>query len=227
MDQHEYVRGALAYYAENGYEPGNPEDGEWHNCHYPVPKCLGGTETVKLLKQHHAVQGVLQSEEYQHCCIQTWELAYLNDDMLALAQKWRQDLCRRAGIRSNERLTPEERHQKMKLAGQRRQESITNEDILAFREGAKRYRETLTLTELRRNFDAPPEEKSKRSRNGWETRRQNFTDEQLTEQASERGKLGGAARVAKYTPEERSAQVRKAWETRRRNQALRRECDRE
>ena len=44
-NQHTWVYGCYAYYLENGYEPGNPEDGEWHECHYPVPACLGGTET--------------------------------------------------------------------------------------------------------------------------------------------------------------------------------------
>lgn len=88
MDQHEYVRGALAYYAENYYEPGNTEDGEWQDCHYPAPKCLGGTETVKLLRQHHAVQGVLQSEEYQYPCIYGWEKKYLPKEYLSLFDKW-------------------------------------------------------------------------------------------------------------------------------------------
>lgn len=88
MDQHEYVRGALAYYAENYYEPGNPEDGIWEDCHYPKPECLGGRTTIKLLKQHHAVQGVLQSEEYQHRCIWGWEVDYLSGELLDTARKW-------------------------------------------------------------------------------------------------------------------------------------------
>lgn len=109
MNQHEYVLGCQRYYAENGYEPGNPEDGEWHDCHYPVPKCLGGTETVKLLKQHHAVQGVLQSEEYQRCCIWGWEKAYLDGEPLALARKW-QGVRAKANVSKGwANMTPEER----------------------------------------------------------------------------------------------------------------------
>jgi hypothetical protein len=222
MNQHEYVLGCQRYYAENGYEPGNPEDGEWHDCHYPVPKCLGGTKTIKLLKQHHAVQGVLQSEEYQHCCIRTWELAYLDGELLALARKWRSNLGRLAGKRSAALLTPEERSLKMRRAGQRRQETITGEDIRAFQEGRKRYLETLTPDDIRRNFDAAPEVKSERSRRSWETRRANYTEEQITAQASRNGALGRKAKLEKYTPEERSEHSRKAWETRRRNEALRR-----
>jgi hypothetical protein len=68
MNQHEWVLGCQRYYAENYYEPGNFEDGVWEKCHYPVPKCLGGTETVYLLKDHHQVQGLLQSQEFNHRC---------------------------------------------------------------------------------------------------------------------------------------------------------------
>lgn len=88
MDQHEYVLGCQRYYAENYYEPGNPEDGEWHDCHYPAPACLGGTTIIKLLKQHHAVQGVLQSEEYGRPCIYGWEGKLLPDHYLDLFNKW-------------------------------------------------------------------------------------------------------------------------------------------
>lgn len=89
MNQHEWVAGCLAWYREADLVPGNPEDGVWEACHYPVPKCLGGTATVLLLKEHHAVQGVLQSEEYQRCCIWAWELAYLEGELLDLARKWK------------------------------------------------------------------------------------------------------------------------------------------
>ena len=98
MDQHEWVLGCQRYYAENYYEPGNPEDGEWHDCHYPVPDCLGGTETVKLLEQHHAVQGVLQSEEYQHPCIFGWERQYLPEQLRSTYDKWKSELGRIGGL---------------------------------------------------------------------------------------------------------------------------------
>jgi hypothetical protein len=88
MNQHEWVAGCQSYYRENYLEPGNPEDGEWHDCHYPTPKCLGGTNTVKLLVQHHAVHGILQSEEYNYPCIYTWESAYLPVEYLPLYDKW-------------------------------------------------------------------------------------------------------------------------------------------
>jgi hypothetical protein len=89
ITQHEFVAECLRYYAENYYEPGNPEDGKWDIAHYPTPKCKGGTETILLLREHHAIQGLLQSEEFNHPCIGFWEQAYLPDDYLPLLEKWR------------------------------------------------------------------------------------------------------------------------------------------
>jgi hypothetical protein len=88
MNQHDFVEGCLRWYLEADLQPGNPEDGEWHECHYPAPKCLGGTETVLLLKEHHAIQGVLQSEEYDHPCIWGWEKPFLPGEYVPLWQKW-------------------------------------------------------------------------------------------------------------------------------------------
>lgn len=89
ITQQEFVEGCLSYYAENYYQQGNPEDGQWDICHYPVPKCKGGTETVLLLRQHHAIQGLLQSEEFEHPCIGFWEQKYLPAEYLPLLEKWR------------------------------------------------------------------------------------------------------------------------------------------
>jgi hypothetical protein len=72
-NQHEFVGNCIAWYKKADLTPGNPEDGIWHKAHYPVPKCLGGTDWIWLLKEHHAVQGVLQSMEYEHCCLGGWE----------------------------------------------------------------------------------------------------------------------------------------------------------
>jgi len=82
--QHKFVEYCQAYYTEIGISPGNPLDGEWHKAHYPVPKCLGGEEWVWLLKPHHAIHGVLQSIEFQHRCIRSWEKNYLPPDYLEL-----------------------------------------------------------------------------------------------------------------------------------------------
>ena len=88
MTHHTFVDGAIAYYAENYYEPGNPEDGRWHDCHYPLPKCMGGNNTIKLLQHHHAIHGLLQSEYYQRPCIYGWESKLLPNTYLTLYYKW-------------------------------------------------------------------------------------------------------------------------------------------
>jgi hypothetical protein len=66
-----------------------PQDQQWHDAHYPIPECLGGTETVRLWSSDHAIQGVLQSEEYQKCCLWGWERQYLEGKYLELYKKWK------------------------------------------------------------------------------------------------------------------------------------------
>jgi hypothetical protein len=73
MDQHTWVRGCLAYYKENDLTP--EPGGEWQEAHYPAPKGIG-TEVIWLKKDHHQVQGILQSEEYGRQC-------FFNSDVLA------------------------------------------------------------------------------------------------------------------------------------------------
>ena len=68
MNQHTFVQERLAYYEEQGLVPGNPEDGNWDECHYPKPKWAGGTETILMLHNDHQQQGLYQSEEYQRPC---------------------------------------------------------------------------------------------------------------------------------------------------------------
>lgn len=79
-NQEEFINSCYNWYRESDLEPGNPEDGIWHQCHYPIAKCLGGTEWVWLLKEHHAIQGTLQSLECDHCCLGGWEKEYLTGD---------------------------------------------------------------------------------------------------------------------------------------------------
>ena len=88
LSQKEFVEGCYNWYREADLQPGNPEDGDWDEAHYPVPKCKGGTETILLLKEHHAVQGVIQSEELQWRCIWGWEEKYLEGEYLELFNKW-------------------------------------------------------------------------------------------------------------------------------------------
>lgn len=61
---------------------------EWEQAHHPVPKCKGGTATISLLKEHHAIHGVLQSEAFQRPCIYGWEADYLEGELHDLCKKW-------------------------------------------------------------------------------------------------------------------------------------------
>jgi hypothetical protein len=136
--QREYVEGCQQWYREADLQPGNPEDGVWEECHYPAPRCLGGTETVLLLKEHHAVQGVLQSEEYQHPCIWGWERRYLTGEYLEKFYYWKSNLSRYAqscmtteALRNGyegmvKSLTPEQRRAAIVKATQSNLESNPN-----------------------------------------------------------------------------------------------------
>ena len=91
LTQKEFVEGCYNWYREADLQPGNPEDGVWDEAHYPVPKCKGGTETILLLREHHAIQGVIQSEELQWKCIFGWEKKYLSGENLELFYKWKSE----------------------------------------------------------------------------------------------------------------------------------------
>ena len=91
LSQKEFVEGCYNWYREADLQPGNPEDGDWDEAHYPVPRCKGGTETILLLREHHAVQGVIQSEELQWGCIFNWEKKYLSGEYLELFYKWKSE----------------------------------------------------------------------------------------------------------------------------------------
>ena len=109
LSQKEFVEGCYNWYREADLQPGNPEDGEWNEAHYPVPKCKGGTETILLLKEHHAIQGVIQSEEMQHMCIWGWEKKYLSGEYLELFIKWRSEGSRASAVAQHARMTEEEK----------------------------------------------------------------------------------------------------------------------
>jgi len=203
LTQQEWVEGCYAYYAENGYEPGNPEDGIWEDAHYPVPKCKGGSETIKLLKQHHAVQGVLQSEEYQWPCIWGWEADYLEGEMLELCKKW---------------ITGEGRSLTCKLAHSRKTSEERRE--IALRSAAAQTPEQRSAAVRKGKASMTPEQRSEAARLG----RASMTPEvrrdislraaaaQTPEQRSEAVRRGRA----RMTPERRREIGIKAAETRRR-----------
>ena len=63
MNQHDYVRGCLTFYEEEGL---TPEKG-WDEAHYPDPDGQGG-ETIWLRHGDHQAQGLWQSKEYDRLC---------------------------------------------------------------------------------------------------------------------------------------------------------------
>jgi hypothetical protein len=63
MNQHDYVKECLEFYEEGGW---SPEKG-WEQAHYPAPENKGDA-TIWMLHDHHQVQGLWQSKEYDQCC---------------------------------------------------------------------------------------------------------------------------------------------------------------
>jgi hypothetical protein len=91
LSQKEFVENCYNWYREADLQPGNPEDGVWDAAHYPIPSCKDGTETILLLREHHAIQGVIQSEELQWKCLWGWEEKYLTGEYLELYNKWKSE----------------------------------------------------------------------------------------------------------------------------------------
>ncbi|MDC0303022.1 hypothetical protein OAL13_00195 [bacterium] len=70
----QFIDGVLAYYQEADIQLGDLGEGLVDRAHHPQPRHLGGTETVRLLRQHHAIHNVLQSVETGTCCcFGAWE----------------------------------------------------------------------------------------------------------------------------------------------------------
>ena len=94
ITQQEFVADCYLDYAARGLDPGNPEHGEWEKAHYPLPR-NEGDKWVWLLREHHAIQGVIQSEELNKPCIFGGEDQYLTGGWECLQEyykKWRSEL---------------------------------------------------------------------------------------------------------------------------------------
>ena len=79
MNQHTFVKNCFAYYEEQGLIPGNPDDGDWEECHYPEPEGIGN-KIILLLHNDHQQQGLYQSEEYHRPCFFNWHVKEFLDD---------------------------------------------------------------------------------------------------------------------------------------------------
>lgn len=91
----------------------------WEEAHYPVPLCLGGTETIRLWACDHTLQGLLQSEEFDHPCLHGFaerkdreNLQKFYSDYEHLLDKW----LRQLRLRALQTLTPEQRSERNKKA---------------------------------------------------------------------------------------------------------------
>ena len=86
--QNTYVQKILTHYKRQDIQQGDPNEGIWHQAHYPQPSQLGN-QTILLLREHHAIQGVLQSEEYQMPCVFGWERKFVVGTIYEpLFEKW-------------------------------------------------------------------------------------------------------------------------------------------
>ena len=65
LTQKEFVDSCLVKYRWKTI----PEGMKFENAHYPTPKCKKGTETIPLWSCDHSLQGLFQSEELNHPCL--------------------------------------------------------------------------------------------------------------------------------------------------------------
>jgi len=109
MSQREYVDACYEWYDYEGITPGDERAGVWNDAHYPLPK-RHGDGWVQLLIQHHAVQGVIQSEEMGECCVSSWEKKYLEGELLERWTYWMRvkaekgwEAARKSSVETNRR----------------------------------------------------------------------------------------------------------------------------
>jgi hypothetical protein len=94
---YDFVADCYLEYSSKGLEPGNFIDGDWELCHHPMPKCEGGIKVIWLLKYHHAIHNVLQSEWLQRVCVFGWEYQFLDDSLKEVHRKWMKEKGRMVG----------------------------------------------------------------------------------------------------------------------------------
>lgn len=63
--QHEWIKQCQIKYRFEAL----PEGEHWEDAHYPLPECLGGTETVRLWSRDHTIHGILQSIDTGYPCL--------------------------------------------------------------------------------------------------------------------------------------------------------------
>lgn len=208
------------WYDTNGITVGDPSVGRWEHAHI-VPRCVGGTETVLLLKEHHYIHDLYQSREYNRQCFfqgttRAWLYGegFLCENWFELVELYEYYSSRHSAQNAADRwakLTPEERSTEMSQRTLTAWSAKTDEErVTQGRRLAKaRWDNTTTeerSAEARRRSGATPEERSERGRRMAGARWADATDD---DRAAQVAVLGAAskARWATLTPEERSAEM--------------------
>ena len=117
----EFREQVYLWYDTNGITVGDPNEGNWERAHI-VPQCVGGTETVLLLEEHHYIHDLYQSREYNTCCCHGRTKAWLYGEgflcenwfeLVSLYEHYRSRLSARTAADRWAALTPEERSAEM------------------------------------------------------------------------------------------------------------------
>ena len=176
----EFREQVYLWYDTNGITVGDPNEGNWERAHI-VPQCVGGTETVLLLKGHHLMHDLYQSREYNRQCFhgrtKAWLYGegFLCENWFELVSLYEHYSSRHSAQNAADRwatMTPEERS----AHGRRRVQA--------------------------RWANTTPEERSARGRMMVEARWANATDEDRAAQAAVLGAVS-RERWANTTPEQR------------------------
>lgn len=123
LSAEEFVERCKLFYRTEGLDPGNPLYGDWHKAHHPMPACKGGESWIWLAKEHHAIHGVLQSEELGYPCIWNWEKNYLSGEYLELFNKWFKIKCAEAGSIGGATNSKENKSKAGKISVQKRRDN--------------------------------------------------------------------------------------------------------
>ena len=135
----DFVFECLLQYSEQGII--NDLSQEWHECHNPKPKCLGGNKITQLLIQHHAIHGIYQSEAFDYPCIWGWERKYLVEpEHIELFEKWMREKSRMGGT---------------ELIAEKNEQGQSVNAVKAAEESAKKRRKPVLLTDLQTGLTYP------------------------------------------------------------------------